>query len=141
MATTALLRLAALTGEARYRDAAEAALRTVGDLPARHPQAFPQWLVAFQLAGRPFDEVAIVGSPEAPARAELIATVRDTLRPWSVVAVAPAEASDASAVALLHERPAIGGEPTAYVCRGFACLRPVTNPRALRAQLEAGPAS
>ena len=73
MATTALLRLAALTGEARYRDAAEAALRTVGDLPARHPQAFPQWLVAFQLAGRPFDEVAIVGSPDAPARAELIA--------------------------------------------------------------------
>ena len=93
MATTALLRLAALTGEARYRDAAEAALRTVGDLPARHPQAFPQWLVAFQLAGRPFDEVAIVGRPDAPARAGLIAAVRDTFRPWTVVAVASPEAT------------------------------------------------
>ena len=140
MAATALLRLAALTGEARYRDAAEAALRTVGDLPARHPQAFPQWLVAFQLAGRPFDEVAIVG-PDAPARAALIAAVRDTLRPWCVLAVAAPEASDASAVALLHERPMIGDAPTAYVCRGFACLRPVTDPRDLRAQLEAGQAS
>ena len=93
MAATVLLRLAALTGEARYRDAAEAALRTVGDLPARHPQAFPQWLVAFQLAGRPFDEVAIVGRPDAPARAALIAAVRDTFRPWTVVAVASPEAA------------------------------------------------
>ena len=137
MAVTALLRLAALTGEARYRDAAEAALRTVGDLPARHPQAFPQWLVAFQLAGRPFDEVAIVGRPDAPARAELIAEVRHGFRPWTVVAVASPEASQASAVALLHDRPAIGDAPTAYVCRGFACLRPVTDPHELRARLEA----
>ena len=136
MAATALLRLAALTGEARYRDAAEAALRTVGDLPARHPQAFPQWLVAFQLAGRPFDEVAIVGRPDAPARAELIAEVRHGFRPWTVVAVASPEASQASAVALLHDRPAIGDAPTAYVCRGFACLRPVNDPHELRAQVE-----
>ena len=141
MATTALLRLAALTGEARYRDAAEAALRTVADLPARHPQAFPQWLVAFQLAGRPFDEVAIVGWPEAPARTELIAAVRATFRPWAVVAVASPGAGDRSAVALLHERPTLGDAPTAYVCRGFVCLRPVTDPQALRAQLEAGQAA
>ncbi|HEY7940328.1 MAG TPA: thioredoxin domain-containing protein [Candidatus Limnocylindrales bacterium] len=138
MATTALLRLAALTGEARYRDAAEAALRTVGDLPARHPQAFPQWLVAFQLAGRPFDEVAIVGPPDSPARAGLIAAVRDMFRPWAVLAVASSDGGDGSAVALLHERPTIGDAPTAYVCRGFACLRPMTEPQALRAQLEEG---
>jgi len=137
MAATALLRLAALTGEARYRDAAEATLRTVGDLPSHHPQAFAQWLVAFQLAGRPFDEVAVVGRPDAPARAELIAAVREGLRPWTVSAVASPEAGDASAVALLHGRPMIGGAPTAYLCRGFACRRPVTVPDELRAQLAA----
>jgi uncharacterized protein len=135
MAATALLRLAALTGDARYRDAAEAALRTVGDLPARHPQAFPQWLVAFQLAARPFDEVAVVGRPETPARADLLAVVRTGLRPWVVVAAASPDTADASAVALLHGRPAVDGRPTAYVCRGFTCLRPVTDPAALAARL------
>ncbi len=135
MAATALLRLAALTGEARYRDAAEGALRTVGDLPARHPQAFPQWLIAFQLAARPFDEVAIVGRPEAPARADLLAVARRGLRPWVVVAAASPDAAEGSPVALLHDRPAIDGRPTAYVCRGFACLRPVTDAADLMAQL------
>ncbi len=135
MTATVLLRLAALTGEARYRDAAEGALRTVGDLPARHPQAFPQWLVAFQLAARPFDEVAVVGRPEAPAQADLLAVARRGLRPWVVVAAASPDTAEGSPVALLHDRPAIDGRPTAYVCRGFACLRPVTDPADLMTQL------
>jgi uncharacterized protein YyaL (SSP411 family) len=29
--------------------------------------------------------------------------------------------------ALLADRPAIDGAPTAYVCRGFVCDRPVTS--------------
>ena len=136
MAATALLRLAALTGEPRYRAAAERALHTVGDLPARHPQAFPQWLVAFQLAGHPFDEVAIVGRADTPARTALITAAREHIRPWAVIAVAAPEAADASPVALLHDRPTIGDDPTAYVCRGFACLRPVTDPHELRTQLQ-----
>jgi len=40
-----------------------------------------------------------------------------------------------SAVPLLHDRVAIGGVPTAYVCRGFTCDLPVTEPAALERQL------
>jgi uncharacterized protein len=32
---------------------------------------------------------------------------------------------------------AIDGKPTAYVCRGFVCRLPVTDPDGLRAELEA----
>ena len=42
---------------------------------------------------------------------------------------------DASAIPLLADRIAIGGRPTAYVCRGFVCRLPVTDPAALRAEL------
>jgi uncharacterized protein YyaL (SSP411 family) len=41
-----------------------------------------------------------------------------------------------SAVPLLRERSMVGGVPTAYVCRGFPCRLPVTDPGALRTQLE-----
>jgi uncharacterized protein YyaL (SSP411 family) len=33
---------------------------------------------------------------------------------------------------LLADRPTIGGAPTAYVCRGFVCDRPVTTTDDLR---------
>src|SRR4029079_14507444 len=46
MAPPVLLRLAALTGEGRYRTAAERALATVGGYLDRHPTAFAQWLCA-----------------------------------------------------------------------------------------------
>jgi uncharacterized protein YyaL (SSP411 family) len=36
---------------------------------------------------------------------------------------------------LLAHRSMIGGAPTAYVCRGFVCDRPVTAPDALAEQL------
>ena len=50
MATTVLLRLAALTGEGRYRTAAERALASVGPYLARYPTGFAQWLIALDLA-------------------------------------------------------------------------------------------
>ena len=36
---------------------------------------------------------------------------------------------------LLADRAILGGRPTAYVCRNFACRLPVTDPDALREQL------
>jgi uncharacterized protein len=36
---------------------------------------------------------------------------------------------------LLAGRPGIDGRATAYVCEGFACQMPVTDPGALGAQL------
>jgi uncharacterized protein YyaL (SSP411 family) len=49
--------------------------------------------------------------------------------------VAPPQLAAASAVPLLHDRVAIDGRATAYVCRNFACNLPVTDPAALADQL------
>ena len=72
MATHVLLRLAALTGEGRYRTAAERAIATVAPLAARYPTAFAKWLSAIDLATSDIAEIAIVGAarrarhPRAP---------------------------------------------------------------------------
>jgi hypothetical protein len=133
MAATVLIRLAALTGEARYREAAEAALREVTPLVQRYPTAFAQWLIAHDLATARIDEVAIVGTPGDAARDALLDVALAGIRPHRVVAVG--EGTPAQAVPLLRDRPVMDGRATAYVCHGFACLRPVNEPSALAEQL------
>jgi uncharacterized protein YyaL (SSP411 family) len=134
IAVRVLLRLAAWTGEGRYRDAAERALRTVVQFVGRYPTGFAQWLSAMDLALSPGLEVAIVGSPDDAATRSLLAEVRRGFRPNQVVSVAAAAAG--SAVPLLADRVAIDGHPTAYVCREFVCRLPVTDAAALREQLD-----
>ena len=135
MAARVLLRLAAWTGEGRYLDAAERALRTVVQFVGRYPTGFAQWLSAMDLSLAPGVEVAIVGSLDDAATGSLLAEVRRGFRPNQVVSVA-ADPS-ASVVPLLADRVAVGGRPTAYVCRQFVCRLPVTDAAALREQLDA----
>jgi uncharacterized protein len=131
MATTVLLRLSALTGEPRYRAAADRALAGVGPYLERHPTAFAQWLCALEAAHQGIAEVAIVADP-ASAR-PLIRAASRTYGPFRVLAVA-AEPSE-SAVELMRQRFALHGRPTAFVCRDFACRQPVHEPEALEALL------
>jgi hypothetical protein len=135
MAAAVLLRLHAWTGDARYRTEAERAIRTVVPFVGRYPTGFAQWLVAMDLALGAFVEIAIAGSPDSPETAALVVEARRGYRPNQVLAVAADPA--ASAIALLEDRLAIDGRPTAYVCRGFVCRLPVTTVDALRAELGA----
>ena len=136
MATTALLRLAALSGEGRYRTAAERALATVGPLLLRYPTGFAQWLCALELAHAGVSEVALVGSPEDRALRDLVRVVDRDYRPFVVLAATDDPAR--TAVPLLRDRFALGGRATAFVCRDFACRQPVHEPEALDALLAGG---
>lgn len=133
MAATVLLRLAALTGEGALRSEAERAIAAVGGYLARYPTAFGQWLLALDLALAPVLEVTVVGAPSDPAVQRLLAPALAPFRPHQVVACGPEPA--ASRIPLLGGRFALGGRPTAFVCRNFACRQPVTEPEALEALL------
>jgi uncharacterized protein YyaL (SSP411 family) len=123
-----LLRLALLSGEARYEDHALGVLRTTARLAARHPGAFGHLLRAVDFYLASVDEVAIVGDgPEALA---LERAVRREFRPHLVLAGGAGED-----VPLLAGRTPVGGHAAAYVCRHFACQAPVTSPEGLAAAL------
>ncbi|HEY6758737.1 MAG TPA: thioredoxin domain-containing protein [Baekduia sp.] len=130
-ATLGLLRLAALTGEARYAEAAESHLRLVAPLMGAHPQAFAYALLALDWVVRGSREVALAGSP-AEGVGPLVDVVRERLRPGVVVAGSPGDG-----VPLMAGRETVDGRAAAYVCERFACQRPVTEPDALRELLEA----
>jgi uncharacterized protein YyaL (SSP411 family) len=44
---------------------------------------------------------------------------------------------DAAGIPLLADRPLVDGRSAAYVCRGFVCDLPTTDPAELRRQLQA----
>jgi uncharacterized protein YyaL (SSP411 family) len=131
-ATVGLLRLAALTGDRRYEQAALGHLRLVGAIAPRHPTAFAHLLRGLDLHLRPPREVALAGDDVAP----LAAVVRARLRP-DVVLAGPPDAGDV--VPLMAGRVPVDGRPAAYVCEGFACRAPVTSADALRALLDGPP--
>jgi uncharacterized protein YyaL (SSP411 family) len=121
-----LLRLAALTGEHRYEQAAVGALRLLHQVAPQHPAAFAHLLQALDFHFAAVKEVAIVGPDAGP----LERVVRGEFRPHLVVAGGPADS-----VPLLAGREPVDGRAAAYVCERFACLRPVTEPAELAALL------
>ena len=133
MATLVLLRLAALTGEDRYRTAGERAIQTVTPFLGRYPTGFANWLSAAQLVVGGVVELAIVGDPLDARTQALLETARAGGRSDLVTAVSPDPTS--SVIPLLADRVEQDGLPTAYVCRNFACRLPVTSPEDLEAQL------
>jgi hypothetical protein len=136
MAASVLLRLAALTGDARYQAAAEGALATVGPFLARHPTAFAHWLSVLEAAHAGIVELAIVGDPGEAGTRALVRVADARYRPFTVRALAADP--EASTVPLMQLRFRLGGRATAYVCRDFACRQPVTEPEALEALLAGG---
>ncbi|MDX2919883.1 MULTISPECIES: thioredoxin domain-containing protein [Streptomyces] len=121
-AAGALLSYAAYTGSEPHRTAAEGALGVVKALGPRVPR-FVGWglAVAEALLDGP-REVAVAG----PVGGELHRTALLGRAPGAVVAAGEGPGAGAE-FPLLVDRPPVGGEPTAYVCRHFVCDAPTTD--------------
>jgi hypothetical protein len=123
LATFGLLRLAALTGDQRYRDHAERVLALLGPLAGSHPLAFPELLSAVDLHQSGSTEIAVVGD-----RPDLVAVAQSRYLPNAVLAWGEPYSSP------LWEGRRDG---FAYVCRDYTCLAPVDTVEALETQLAA----
>ena len=128
-----LLRLAALTGDSRYEEAALGVLRLFADLLARSPLAFGHLLQALDFHLAPTQEVALVGADTSA----LARVVRARLRPH--VVVAGGDGADDAGVPLLEGRAPVDGRPAAYVCENFSCRAPVADPAKLAELLDSTP--
>jgi len=118
----ALTAYAALTGETRYREAAEAALGSVALVAKTHGR-FTGYACATGEAIVTGPLEVAVASPAGLADPLALAAWQHARGGSVIVAGEP----DRPGVPLLAQRPLRGGKPTAYVCRGFVCDAPVTS--------------
>ena len=120
-AAVGFVRLAALTGEARYANHADRILALVAPLVSRGASAFCNSLGALALRTRGVTEIAVVGD-----RPDLLAVARDDWRPDAVLAWGER-----------YDSPLWDGRTDgfAYVCHNYACQAPQDTPDGLREQL------
>ena len=114
-----LLRLAALTGEHAYEERAVGVLELLHELAGTHPHAFSHLLQALDFHLSPVREVALAGEDTTA----LERVVRGAFRPHIVLA-----GGEPDGVPLMEGRTPVDGRAAAYVCEGFACKAPVTEP-------------
>jgi len=135
MAADVLLRAGMLLGEPTWVDRAHVTLERLGPTAAKAPQAFGRLLAAVDFyLGRPV-ELALIGDPAEPQASKFLEVIRARYLPNRLVAVAPS-ARQSPAIPLLSDRAAIGGKATAYLCEGFVCQAPTTDPADLARQLD-----
>jgi uncharacterized protein len=76
--------------------------------------------------------VALLGEPDSQT---LINTIYAAYLPNKVVAGCAPDEEDAGLILLLADRPTGDGRATAYVCEGYACQNPTSDPEGLARQL------
>ena len=131
-----LLRLARLTGRAELEELAEKTGRAFGAHLNRAPHAFPQAMQAVQFAAGDAAEIVIVGDPALPETRELIRAVRSVYAPHKTVLLKTTGDSALDKLVLYtKELTLVGGVPAVYICRGFACEVPLTDPADVRRAL------
>jgi uncharacterized protein YyaL (SSP411 family) len=136
MTVDVLLRLATLIEREGYRERAERVLEDLSGMIERLPGAFGRLLCALDYHLSRSREVAIIGEPGAPDTEALLDAVHRVYAPNKVVAgCAEGDEEAVRLVPLLADRPMRDGRATAYVCEGYACQAPTTDPEELRRQL------
>jgi len=135
VAAETLLRLAVHLDDAGFRKAGLAALSSLSPLADRVPSGFATLLNASAYAESvDVVEIAIAGPREAEPTRALLAAARASYLPARAISwVDPSKGG--SALPLLKDKTLVAGKPAAYVCRNYACDKPVTDPAALAAAL------
>ncbi len=121
----ALLRLAGLTGVARYRAGAEAIIDAVSPAMTTVPIAFTGLVAAADLARSGLAEVVVTGD-----RPDLVDVVRRQYLPGAVLAWGEAYPSP-----LWEGRTGPEVSDLAFVCRDYTCQAPTADPATLASQL------
>lgn len=128
VAAEALLRLSKLVDEPAYADMVGQMISMTKSNLERAPRAFLYMLGAVDFYLHPPKEIAIAGSPDGAS--DLLAALHEEYIPNKVLAFIDPDAADnerlVEHVPLLAGKSLVDGKAAAYVCKDFACQRPVT---------------
>jgi uncharacterized protein len=126
-----------ITDDDRLAGLASGLVKKMTGIMQENPLATANWLnvVDFYLSS-PIEAVTL-GNRESPQTQMLLQTLCERYIPNSVmVAFDPHDPGALPQVALLQDKSSIDGRTIVYICQGYSCREPVTEPEALKQVLQ-----
>ena len=123
-----LLRLSRITGRSDLEQKAIGVSRAFARNIGQIPSAYSQLMVALEFLAGPQFEIVVAGKPGAQDTQAMLDAVRRSFLPNRVLLLRPQGAGSGAIAAIApytKDMKAEGGRATAYVCRNFACAKPV----------------
>jgi hypothetical protein len=133
-----VLRLHAFTGDDRWREVAERALRAHAPVMEQQPAALHDMLLALDFFTDAPREIVLSWPEGAPPPADMLDLLRRTFLPnRALIGSAGGAAAEAlgRVAAVARGKVAIGGLATAYVCEHGTCQLPATDVASLAARI------
>ncbi len=137
-AAMALVRVSRMTGRTEYEEIAERTFFNFSGDIERAPTGFAMMLSAYMHAVGPSREIVISGDREARETKEMIEAVRTSFYPAKVILLkekGPKGRELEKLAPFTKENEPLEGKSTAYVCEGWNCEIPTTDPKALEDSL------
>jgi uncharacterized protein len=130
VATLALLKLGAITGENKFTETAEKTLRSFSGRLQNFPQAMPFMLHALDFSLPEPKRVVIAGKNNSPKFQELLRAAHSIYQPNKIVL------GNSGAVGPFAKTLTAKNEPTVFVCVGNSCQLPTDEPPKVRELLK-----
>ncbi len=135
VAALALFKLAEITGEGRYRAAADKTVAHFSSTLKNVPQGMPLMLIAAHFAAAHPSRAVIAGEPGTEATRALVAAAHAPYQPHKVVLGTSGPVEEFAKG--LNPEP--GATPQVYICKGEHCELPTADADKVRALLQLGP--
>ncbi len=133
-----LLKLAHLTGKTDLEQKASELVKAFSGQVAQAPLAYTQFLCGLDFALGPTKELLLIGQEGAADTKRMIHTAFSGFHPRMVVLLKPTNRGKTlidSLAPFAANNPAVEGRATAYLCEGFVCHSPTTDPDELAKML------
>ncbi|MGB3212967.1 MAG: thioredoxin domain-containing protein [Desulforhopalus sp.] len=134
-----LLRLGELHNKPQWQEMARNLIESFSEVINHYPPALPLMLTAWQKIDTKPSQVIIAGKRGAADTEALFRIVETTFSGSRLVLLADGaenQAYLAKRLPFMESAAPLNGKATAYVCSDFTCKMPVTDPLALKLQLE-----
>ncbi|QWU14503.1 hypothetical protein SAMN04487895_106363 [Paenibacillus sophorae] len=134
VAVKVLWKLSVITQDLKLKGVAERTAAVLGKAAMKYPASYAMFLQGLFAMTGGGKEWVLSGKKEDPALQEMISLAQRAFMPDASLLIHWEDPKDELAALLPHlkDKPAIGGDATAYVCRDFACQEPITSLEAVR---------
>lgn len=131
MAALVLLRLYHLTFDKKYQTLSDRLFQAFSENIVQRPSAYSQFLIAFDFAIGPAQEIVIAGSLQDQNISVILEEIFQRFLPNKVIIHRDREDALAQEIIrispFVKNQPSLNGKPTIFLCENYICQRPTTD--------------